>query len=336
MPLLVAAAVLSFIPATEALSLSQWLSENPYENGGTVEEQIQCYALPYGAIGSASHLLTYFTAFMLSQGRNPILVWKKLDHRRFNLAVAIIGFLITLILTTLTMARCRRTWPFILIAVWKLVLSVTLTGMTVQATLEIFEMPKDGKTPEVEYDPFFAGGSYRADSTVGGYHPLKGSTSTFTLQRMNENGEYVERERKINLPQGQERYHRVWYWFPLYFVGSVIGFVGIMNVVGKNINDNHRLKLITGVFGGVTLLVVMAVLVLCCLLMDGSGCCGALSISFLAGAGVAVFVLSVLFAFYTDWVLAALAGDLVGTPSSDNAVFYWTYFAAKRLPMLSI
>lgn len=333
LPLLVAATVLSFIPTTEALSLSQWLNENPYENGGTVEEQIQCYALPYGAIGFASHLLTYFTAFMLSRGRNPFLVWRKLDHRRFNLTVAIIGFLITLILTILTMVRCRRTWPFILIAVWKLVLSVTLTGMTVQASLEIFELPKAAKTPEVAYNPYFANNPYQANSTVGGYHPLKGSTSTFTLRRMNEDGEYVERS--INLPQGKERYHRVWYWFPLYFVGSVIGFVGIMNVVGKHINENHRVKIITGVFGGVTLIVVLAVLVACWLFMSGSGCCGTVGVSFLAGAGVAVFVLSVLFAFYTDWVLAALAGDLVGTPSGDNAVFYWMYFAAKRLPMLS-
>ncbi|KAK4168404.1 hypothetical protein QBC43DRAFT_310189 [Cladorrhinum sp. PSN259] len=336
LPLLVAATAFTLIPTAEALSLGDWLKDDPYENGGTVHEQIQCYALPYGAIGFASHLLTYFTAFMLSRGRNPFLFWQKLKHRRFNLAVALIGFVITLVLTTLTMARCRRTWPFILIAVWKLVLSVTLTGMTIQAALETSEIPKPPKDIMASFTPtYYPMYSYSTSSmnARGQYQELHKSTSTVTLRTMNEDGEPVERS--VSLPQGKGRYHRVWYWFPLYFVGSVIGFVGIMNVVGKHIGENQKVKIITGAFGGVTLIVVLAVLVACWLFMSGSGCFGTVGVSFVAGAGVAVFVLSVLFAFYTDWVLAALAGDLVGTPSGDNAVFYWTYFAAKRLPMLS-
>ncbi|KAK3998051.1 hypothetical protein QBC44DRAFT_313812 [Cladorrhinum sp. PSN332] len=336
LPLLVAAAALSSIPTAQALSLGDWLKDDPYENGGTVHEQIQCYALPYGAIGFASHVLTYFTAFMLSRGRNPFLFWQKLTHRRFNLTVALIGFAITLVLTVLTMARCHRTWPFILIAVWKLVLSVTLTGMTIQASLEILETPKASKsTPSLASSPYSSHPAYSmyATDTRGRYQELHKSTSTFTLRTTNEAGEATERS--VKLPQGKGRYHRVWYWFPLYFLGSVVGFVGIMNVVGKHINENQQVKIITGVFGGVTLIVVLAVLISCWLFMSGTGCCGTVGVTFLAGAGVAVFVLSVLFAFYTDWVLAALAEDLVGTPSGDNAVFYWTYFAAKRLPMLS-
>ncbi|KAK4222636.1 hypothetical protein QBC38DRAFT_489373 [Podospora fimiseda] len=333
LPLLVAVTTLSLIPTAQALSLSDWLKDDPYENGGTVSEQIQCYALPYGAIGFSSHILTYFTAFMLSRGKNPFLFWKDLNHRRFNLAIALIGFAITMVMTALTMARCRRTWPFILIAVWKLVLSVTLTGMTVQASLEILDTPKaDTSTPSVAYSPYPTYPMNYFD-TRGQYRELHKSTSKITLQTTNDAGEQTERS--INLPQGKGRYHRVWYWFPLYFLGSVVGFVGIMNVVGKHIGENKEVKIITGAFGGVTLIVALFVLVSCWFFMSGTGCCGMVGVSFFVGAGVTVFVLSVLFAFYTDWVLAALAGDLVGTPSGDNAVFYWTYFAAKRLPMLS-
>ena len=39
-------------------------------------------------------------------------------------------------------------------------------------------------------------------------------------------------------------------------------------------------------------------------------------------------------AFYSDWCLGLMLGDLTGMPSSDNAPLYWTYFAAKRLSML--
>ncbi|KAK0744629.1 hypothetical protein B0T21DRAFT_281722 [Apiosordaria backusii] len=281
LPVAITASLL--VPPCRAFSLSEWLSKDPYEDGGTVQEQIQCYALPYGAIGMASHILTYFTAYMLSRGRNPIFVWQRLKHRRFNLSVAAVGFVITLVLTSLTMARCRRTWPFILVGVWKLVLSVTLTGMTVQAALETFDEPKKKK-----------------------------------------------KKTKVG------RYHRVWYWVPLYVLGVAVGFVGIMNIVSKHIMGNQQLRIITGVFGGVVLLIVLAVVVLSWLMMSGSGgCVGIVGISCLAATGVAVFALSVLFAFYTDWVLAALAEDLVGIPSQDNAVFYWTYFAAKRLPMVS-
>jgi hypothetical protein len=43
----------------------------------------------------------------------------------------------------------------------------------------------------------------------------------------------------------------------------------------------------------------------------------------------------ILGAFYSDWVLAAIAGKLTGAPSSDNSALYWSYFAAKRLPSFS-
>ncbi|KAK4642884.1 hypothetical protein QC761_401365 [Podospora bellae-mahoneyi] len=349
----------------QAFSLSEWLSKDPYEDGGTVQEQIQCYALPYGAIGMASHILTYFTAYMLSRGRNPILVWKRLKHRRFNLSVAAVGFVITLVLTSLTMARCRRTWPFILVAVWKLVLSVTLTGMTIQAAWETHDEPKKEKQPKVveEEQGYFVYGdggygydypesTYQrtptddrpgprtsaADVHLGHYYPLKapmGTGSRVRLTQREDDGDDDEWH-GYHLPGLKGRYHRVWYWVPLYVLGVVVGFVGIMNIVSKHIMGNQQLRIITGVFGGVVLLMVMVVIVLSWLMMSGSGgCVGIVGVGCLAATGVAVFMLSVLFAFYTDWVLAALAEDLVGTPSRDNAVFYWTYFAAKRLPMVS-
>jgi hypothetical protein len=44
----------------------------------------------------------------------------------------------------------------------------------------------------------------------------------------------------------------------------------------------------------------------------------------------------ILAALYSDWVLAGLAGNLIGMPSSDNSLLYFGYFAAKRLPFFSV
>jgi hypothetical protein len=51
--------------------------------------------------------------------------------------------------------------------------------------------------------------------------------------------------------------------------------------------------------------------------------------------GNALVVTTVLFAFYADWVLGAVAQNLGGVPSKDVAPLYWVFFAAKQLSMLS-
>lgn len=311
------------LPA-HAADLGEWLSNPPYANGGTAQEQIKCYALPYGAVGFASHVLTYFTAFMLSRGRNPILFWKRLHHRRYNLAVAIVGFLITFPLTVVTMVRCRSTWGFILVAVWKLVLSVTLTGMTIHAAHMIYDVPKPPKADAPGVSP-------ATGETPPTYITPWHSANLTKYQRIQE------AEAITNHPEYKGQFVRIWYWTLFYFLGAVLGFVGICNIVSKHLSSNQQLRIVTGVFGGLVLFIMLCVAVLCFCAMSGkTGCMGKLGFSVLVCGVVTVFVLTVLFAFYTDWALAALAGgDLVGRPGGENAAVYWAYFAAKRLPMVS-
>ena len=135
-------------------------------------------------------------------------------------------------------------------------------------------------------------------------------------------------------------FHRILWWAVPYFLGAIVGFTGIMNIVKHNFGDNQQLRTITYVFAGVSggIPAVVAILLFCGLAFcddDNDGCCSHIFTVVLSGLGLVVFMLTILFAFYSDWVLAALTGDLVGWPSSENALFYWTYFAAKRLPMLS-
>ena len=55
----------------------------------------------------------------------------------------------------------------------------------------------------------------------------------------------------------------------------------------------------------------------------------------LTSLSVLLGCLGVLGAFYSDWILAAIAENMSGSPSADNAALYWSYFVAKRLPFFS-
>ena len=107
----------------------------PEENKAKTE--ISCYALPYGGLGFASHLLTYITVFLLSRGRTPLMPWRPLEGERFrkwNLAGAALNAAITWPISIVSMVKCSGAWLFILVAVWKLVFSATLTIMSAHAT----------------------------------------------------------------------------------------------------------------------------------------------------------------------------------------------------------
>ncbi|KAM7197519.1 hypothetical protein V8F33_005485 [Rhypophila sp. PSN 637] len=394
------------IQPAQAFNPDDFLNRPSPTGNGTVHDEIQCYALPYGAIGFASHILTYMTVICLSLGRNPLMPWLRLKNRRFNLGISVLGFLISFPLTVVTMVKCKNTWSFILIAVWKLVLSTTLTAMSIHAGRNIIDVPKpktlrkkgrkknkngsrspmsvpltgyshlepprnsysgrNGSNSRVSspygspnpylsptspgynaYSPqghgsYFPGppsGSLGQYSQLGHYQNESDDedASPYTYQDSSDDEEEQLQSAQHKMiykhiwqdPQYKSQFRKIWLWSPLYFFGAIVGFVGVMNIVRKNIATNHQLQIVTGVFGGIVLfiIVVVVVLFLCAF--------GKLTISLVMGAVVGVFVLTILFALYTDWALACLVGDVVGRPSRDNAVFYWCYFAAKRLPMLS-
>lgn len=318
------------------IDIEHWLQHPPYEHGGTVKEQIQCYALPYGGIGFASHALTYLTVVCLALGRNPLWPFRKLGNKVFNIVVSVIGLLITLPLTVLTMLRCRNEWQFILIAVWKLVLSLTLSTISIHAAAYIQAKRKTRR-----------GKAARR----GAYGPVQSSVSLPGSETDRLRGDYgadEEELEKSSKEDSKKKFRNVLWWLIPYFLGAVVGFVGVMHLVRNNFASNNRLRIITYAFAGVAgfpfaLALIIAAVVEVAKMCRRSrserqsiskGIGDVLATSFGMVIGLMIFV-AALFSFYVDWVLAALADDLVGYPSSENAVFYWTYFAAKRLPMLS-
>jgi hypothetical protein len=287
-------------------NLNDWLHENPYTNG-TLAEELQCYGLPYGGIGFASHVLTYYTIIMLSYQRSPWMPWKRSHHKWIDITLAIFSFIASIILTVLTIIRCRNRWQFVAMATWKLILSVTYGILSFHAAMMV--------RPKEKYQ----------NSGLGHFESTANAI---------ENKEYT----------------KVLWWLLLYIPGVVAGLSGLSSLVFKEIGHNAHVKIITEVFGAVIafsagLMLIFGIIGMC------SQCCGSRkevvnnsSMENLGkntvAIGIMVFLVagsatSVLAALYSDWVLGAIAGNLVGLPSGDVAPLYWGYILAKRLPFFS-
>ena len=104
--------------------------------GQTIADEIKCYSLPYGSIGFVSHLITYYTIFALSRGRSPF-TWKKNKHWKLDFTLGAIGLVTTTSLAVLTVVRCRHRWEFVLLGIWKMILSLTLGFISVHAAVAV-------------------------------------------------------------------------------------------------------------------------------------------------------------------------------------------------------
>ena len=82
---------------------------NAFES--SYNDEIKCYALPYGGFGFASHILTYYAMAMICIGRRPLAPWTRLrGPRKWNMSLAIIKLIFTIIPSVVTMVRCSHSW----------------------------------------------------------------------------------------------------------------------------------------------------------------------------------------------------------------------------------
>jgi hypothetical protein len=90
----------------------------PSSAGTTLQDEIQCYDIPYGLIGFVSHLVSYYMIAITAAGRPPLAPLSKLKAKnRVRTALQLFG---TMGLTIYTMHAFHDRWQFVLIAVWKL------------------------------------------------------------------------------------------------------------------------------------------------------------------------------------------------------------------------
>jgi len=104
--------------------------------GPAITDEIKCYSLPYGGIGFASHLITYYTIMALSRGRSPF-TWKKNKCWKLDFTLGAIRLISTTSLAIPTIVRCRHRWQFVLLGIWKMTLSLTLGFISVHAAIAV-------------------------------------------------------------------------------------------------------------------------------------------------------------------------------------------------------
>lgn len=273
-----------FSPTTTAkpLTTPAWLNPLLPERGNSIQDELKCYSLPYGAIGFVSHCLTYWTVFMLARGRSPILL-RPLSATTLGVILATLQLLGTVTLAAISIARCRERWQFVLISVWKLCFSLELGVWGVMAALVARRNPVHH-----HYDDGHKCG-----------------------------------EQRVQAFAGPARFLTIVYIIPL-----LVGAIGLFDVVDQTIHQTLVFE-VTLAFG-VAAAAVAIVALFCFGLLLLSLCDVVERIEPLETSfAICGSVFLMLFAFYSDWVLGAIAGDIVGTPGSDNGSLYWVSEACE-------
>jgi len=201
---------------------------------------------------------------------------QKIHNSKLDLLLGFIGISLCIVMAIVTMIKCKNTWQLLVIAVWKLSMSL-LNGLTaLHVAILVVNNPDDDV---------------------------------------------------------QLKSKRAAWWIVLYIPGMVAGMVGLMSLVTKVASQSAGLLGLTiafySVIGASLVVGVISMMIIC---WQGGGAPGKVAAT---GFLVTLTMFIVLSAFYSDWCLGIMLDNLLGTPTSDNSGFYWTYFVAKRLTMFS-
>jgi len=318
--------LIAVIIAMTATSTDQkipaWIAKLvPGRGNGLLQDGIKCYGLPYGAIGFVSHILTYCTIFSLDLSRSPAkLVWNiignlacfpccenvsvKLDFPWVDFTLALVSLTLTVASSSLSIVRCRNEWPLVLIATWKMLLSLDLGFTAVHRAIEIRKRDRQG--------------------------PKLVPQRRFLFW---DSSEKVKERKFSKLPA---------VWNFLYAIGIIIGLAGLSATISEVWHTRTKaMEIITIVFG-VAVLLPACFLGVAAGVVSGLTCGRYFGVLFASGTAgsLGLIMVGILAAFYSDWMLAAIevqkGGSWAGLPTADANWLYWSYFAGKRLPCFSV
>lgn len=301
------------------------LLREPNITGGPAGE-IQCYALPYGAMGIISHLLTYWTIAWVGWGKVPL--WPAKDIRQYQLDffLAIATLCTCIPIASITIVRCRLSWHFVLISIWKLVTSVSVAFISIH---RCFITRQDQKRPKVEV----SGTTYHLVG-YGSYqnHQAPHSNEDDSITQFSAKNPSKNRD-KVNLTP--------LLWLLLFLAGTIVGMVGLCALLWRNFRDDKTIRHLT--YGFAAPMVIIPGLVAaywytehCTGSSNGRrGMQKAYRHTFRGALAAFVAVFGFFSALYGDLVLGIIADNVLGVPTGDVTPLYWIWFVAKRFPLLS-
>jgi hypothetical protein len=89
-----------------------------------------------------SHFLTYYTLGCIGIGVRPLLPSRDIRHNRLDLLLAMLSLAGSSIIAIYTCVRCHQEWQFVLLAVWKLILSCNLGAACVHRARSVRKRDK--------------------------------------------------------------------------------------------------------------------------------------------------------------------------------------------------
>lgn len=99
------------------------------QRGHDLKSEIECYSLPFGGLGFVSHFLTYYTLFCLWNGKRPLHPSRKLSFSVIDILLGLAALTLSAGISIFVIIRCKNTWQLLVIAVWKMSMSI-LNGTT--------------------------------------------------------------------------------------------------------------------------------------------------------------------------------------------------------------
>ena len=314
---------------------------NP-EKGNTFGGEMQCYGLPYGGLGFASHILTYYTLICIWNRVRPHMPWKTMTRSfwKFNFVLGALQLMISVGIAVFTIIRCRNGWEFMLLAIWKIFMSATLGFSAISAALWTRNRRPErhlDTIPLVNY-AFLSTTDIDLPLPDRSYSPAKYLNPRDPSTGRNIPYSRANTDHPTATPQPVANWIRNANWIWLYFPGLLAGLVGLFRVVNENWNT-PKVSLITYIMFGIPAgIIILGVLGGVCIVAMREDCSWlAVWVGGILGLiGYGAIGLAVVGALYSDWVLGAISGDLAGVPSDDNKYLFWGYFVAKRLPLASI
>lgn len=127
----------------------------PQSGSGSFNDGLKCYSLPYGGLGTISHLLTFYTIVCLMRGRRPLMPWKKLDRSKWDVVISAAGVLGTLGTSAVALMRCRNSTAFALLAAWKLLFSLSYGGIGIHRGVDQYRRGGGATFPKPDTKRFW-------------------------------------------------------------------------------------------------------------------------------------------------------------------------------------
>jgi hypothetical protein len=311
-----------------------------------LREQLECYSIPYGGIGFASHFMAYYVAVMLCYKRSPW-AFRRTRYQAYGQIISTVSIIAIIATGTANIAWCNFDNSVRAVAIWEMLVSLFVGMVSYHAAKEI-------KQPTAETDIESKGGPTQSEELGGEKTSVTTSQATTPLETSSISipqdtpPEYTSSP-EVPGPAKPDSKSKFEFEDPSLFVW-VFGYswmtsafiTGTICLAVREIAQKRSIERITLVFGTIAATIMLFSIPILSLALYYAlfgedkdrwevlgGACAVVLMALMA-------VVAILGPLYSDWILGALASNLAGLPGIGSSIpIYVLFTVARLLPLLS-